>query len=110
MRGRQGGQFSTRHYSRYQKGETSLYLNGAGDDGVLVWDGHGICWTICKQSAPRTRQITTPTPHRSIFYRLDAAPDAQPTNQSTEGNKFCRKILEGKLNYPTAPVSTQLML
>ena len=31
------------------------------------WDGSGISWTICKQSAPRCRLITTPTPHRSIF-------------------------------------------
>ena len=31
------------------------------------WDSSGISWTICKQSAPRSRQITTPTPHRSIF-------------------------------------------
>jgi len=30
-------------------------------------DGSGISWTICKQSAPLSRQITTPTPHRSIF-------------------------------------------
>jgi len=30
-------------------------------------DGSGISWTICKQSAPRSRQITTPTPHHSIF-------------------------------------------
>ena len=30
-------------------------------------DGSGISWTICKQSAPRCRQITTPTPHHSIF-------------------------------------------
>ena len=29
--------------------------------------GSGISWAICKQSAPRSRQITTPTPHRSIF-------------------------------------------
>ena len=29
--------------------------------------GSGIRWTICKQSAPRSRQITTPTPHHSIF-------------------------------------------
>ena len=27
----------------------------------------GISWTICKHSAPRFRQITTPTPHQSIF-------------------------------------------
>ena len=27
----------------------------------------------------RCRQITMLTPHQSIFYRLDALPDAQPT-------------------------------
>ena len=42
-------------------------------------DGSGISWTICKQSAPRSRQITTTTPHHPIFYRLDALSDAQPT-------------------------------
>ena len=31
------------------------------------WDGSGISWTICKQSAPRSRHITTPAPHHSIF-------------------------------------------
>jgi len=36
-------------------------------------------YTICKQSAPRSRQITTPTPHHSNFYRPDAFPDTQPT-------------------------------
>jgi len=30
-------------------------------------NGSGISWTICKQSAPRFRQITTPTPHHAIF-------------------------------------------
>ena len=40
-------------------------------------DGSG---TTYKQSAPRSRQITTPTPHHSIFsYRPDALHDAQPT-------------------------------
>ena len=43
-------------------------------------DGSSISWTICKQSAPRSRQITTPTPHHSNFYRSDALPDAGPTN------------------------------
>ena len=51
--------------SRYQKGKTSLDLNEARDDGVLGCSG--ISWTTCKQSAPRFRQITTPTPHHSIF-------------------------------------------
>jgi len=31
------------------------------------------------QSAPCSRQVTTATPHNSIFYRLDALPDAQPS-------------------------------
>ena len=37
-----------------------------------------IHWTICK-SAPRSRQITTPAPHRWVFYRPDALPVAQST-------------------------------
>ena len=40
--------------------------------------GSGISWDICK-SAPHSRQITTPAPHRSVFYRPDALPAAQPT-------------------------------
>ena len=40
--------------------------------------GSGISWAVCK-SAPRSGQITTPVPHRSVFYRPDALPDAQPT-------------------------------
>ena len=63
--------------SRYQKGKTSLDLNEARDDGVLRCSG--ISWTICKQPAPHSRQITTPTPHHSIFYRPDSLPNTQPT-------------------------------
>ena len=33
--------------------------------------GSGIIWAICK-FAPRSRQITTPAPHQSVFYRPDA--------------------------------------
>jgi len=51
--------------SRYQKGRTSLDWNEARDDGV--WRCIGISWTICRQSALCCRQITTPTPHHSIF-------------------------------------------
>ena len=40
--------------------------------------GSGISWAVCN-SAPRSRQITTPAPHRSVFYRPDALPAAQPT-------------------------------
>jgi len=47
--------------------------------------GSGISWAICK-SAPRYRQITMPTPHHSVFYRLDALPAAQPA-----ALKHCRQ-------------------
>jgi len=67
----------TTSVSWYQKGKTSLDLNEARDDGVLRCSG--ISWTICKQSAPCSRQITTSTLHHSIFYRLDALHDTQPT-------------------------------
>ena len=40
--------------------------------------GSGIRWAICN-SASRSRQITMPEPHRSVFYRPDALPAAQPT-------------------------------
>ena len=57
------GLFSrTTWVSWYQIGKTSLDLNVARDG-----DSSGISWTICKQSAPHSRQITTPTPHHSIF-------------------------------------------
>jgi len=45
--------------------KTSVDLNEARYDGVL--GRSGISWTICKQSAHRSRQITTPTRHHSIF-------------------------------------------
>ena len=54
--------------NRYQKGKTSLDLNDAKEDGVL--GRSGIRWTICKQSAPHSRQITTPTPHQTSFKNL----------------------------------------
>jgi len=40
--------------------------------------GSGTSWAVCK-SAPRSRKITTPAPHCSVFYRPDALPAAQPT-------------------------------
>jgi len=50
-------------------------LNEARDNGFSGCSG--ISWTICKQSAPHSRQITTPTP--SFFYMPDALPEP-PTN------------------------------
>jgi len=40
--------------------------------------GSSISWAICN-SAPRSRQITTPAPRRSVIYRLGALPATQPT-------------------------------
>ena len=46
--------------------------------------GSGISWNICK-SAPRSRQITTPAPHHSVFTgRMPFLPPIQQ-HQSTEG-------------------------
>jgi len=69
----------------HQKCKTSLDINDARDDGVLGCSG--ISWTICKQSAPRSRQITTPASHHSIFTRrmLFLTPNQQC--QSTEDSK-----------------------
>jgi len=40
--------------------------------------GSGIRWDICK-SAPRSRQITVPAPHRSVFLQA-GCPSCHPTN------------------------------
>jgi len=55
----------TTRESQYHKGITSLDLNDTRDDRVLGCNG--ISWIIYKQSAPCSRQITTSTPHHSIF-------------------------------------------
>ena len=44
--------------------------------------GSGISWAICK-SAPRSRQITTPAPHHSVFLTGQMLPKQQC--KSTEG-------------------------
>ena len=40
--------------------------------------GNGISWAICK-SAPRSRQITTPAPHHSVFLQA-GCPSCHPAN------------------------------
>jgi len=68
------GPFSgTTRVSRYQKGKPIWIL--LKQETV---SGSGISWAICKP-APRSRQITMPAPHHSVFYRPDALPAAQPT-------------------------------
>ena len=63
----------TTQVSQYQKGKTNLDFTGARDS---EWQWHQL--GMCK-SAPRSRQITMPAPHHSVFYRPDALPAAQPT-------------------------------
>ena len=50
---------------QYQKCKISLDLNAARDYGI--WGCSGISWAICKQSASRLGQITTPATHDSFF-------------------------------------------
>ena len=52
-----------------------LDFTAAGDDG----GGSGISWTICKLFAPRSRQITMPAPHHSVFLQA-GCPSCHPTN------------------------------
>jgi len=68
------GPFSgTTRVSRYQKGKTNLDFTEARDS---EWQRYQL--GQCK-SAPRSRQITTPVPQHSVFYRPDALPATQPT-------------------------------
>ena len=52
------------------------------------WGGSSISWTTCKSSAPRSRQITTPAPHHSVFCRPHALPDAQPIVSKHSRQRF----------------------
>jgi len=60
-----------------------LDLKEVRDDEVLGCSG--ITWTICKQAAPHSRQITTPTPHHSIFTGQMLFLTSNKQCQSTEG-------------------------
>jgi len=68
------GPFSgTTRVSRYQRGKTNLDLTEARDS-----EWQGISWAICK-SASRSRQITMPAPHHSVFLQA-GCPSCRPTN------------------------------
>ena len=58
--------------SQYQKGKP-VWIK-MRQEMMGFWDGSGISWTICKQSAPRSRQITTPNTSSLNFYRPDVPP------------------------------------
>jgi len=68
------GPFSrTTRVSWYKKDKTNLDFSGARDS---EWQWHQL--GMCK-SAPRSRQITTPAPHHSIFLQA-GCPSCHPTN------------------------------
>jgi len=67
--------------SRHQKGKPFWIL--------LKQEMTGWHWTICKSFAPHSIQITMPVPQYSIFYGLDALPDAQPTVSKHWGHTGC---------------------
>ena len=46
----------------------------------------GISWTICKESAPRSGEITTPAPHHSSFTSRMLFMTPNQERQSTKGN------------------------
>ena len=58
---------------QYRKGKTSPDFTESRD-----MSGSGISWAICK-SAPRSRQITMPAPHHSVFLQA-GCPACCPTN------------------------------
>ena len=82
----------TTQVSRYQKSKTSL------DFTEETVSGSGISWAIWK-SAPRSRQITLPAPHRSVFHRPDALPAAQPTASKQWRQKHWRQRCKQKMAY-----------
>ena len=69
---------------------------------MAIWDGSGISWTICKQSAPCSRQITTSTPNLSVFtgWMLFLTPNQRC--QSTEGESQQLQLLENIIDQSTS--------
>ena len=85
----------TTQVSRYQKCNTNLDFTEARDsESQWHWiilnqetvSGSGISWAVCK-TAPRSRQITMPAPHHSVFYRPDALPRLQCFDNSVKALK-----------------------
>ena len=73
------------HHTHTHNCLTALYPGWPGTRKVKpIWillkqetmSSSGISWAICK-SAPRSRQIITPAPHHSVFYKPDALPAAK---------------------------------
>jgi len=79
-----------------------------------IVSGSGISWAKCK-SAPRSRQITKPAPHHSVFYRPDALSVAQPTSSKHwkhwQGHLACKTAQCNPKHLPLAdPVQPKVTL
>jgi len=96
----------TTRVSRYQKGKITLDFTEARDS---EWQWHQLGHI---KSAPRSRQITMPAPHCSVFYRPYALPVAQPTASKHWGQHnftpkfklylvFCDTNPELSVSFPT---------
>ena len=70
-------------------------------------NGNSISWTICKQSAPRSRQITTLTPHHSIFTGrvLFLAPNQQCQSTEGRGKEEKKRSIKKTTNTTSEPFS-----
>jgi len=68
--------------SWYQKGKTNLDFTEARDS---EWQWHQL--GICK-SAPRSRQITMPAPHHSVFTGRMPFLTPNQQHQSNEGQTY----------------------
>jgi len=69
----------------FQDTQVSQHQKGKPFWSKRQWGGSGISWTMRKSFAPRSRQITTPVPHHSVFTgRIPFLPPNQQ-RQSTEG-------------------------
>ena len=91
--------------SQYQEGKTSRDLNEARDDCFLGCSG--ISWTICKQFAPRFRQITTPTPHHSVFTgRMLFLPPSQQCQSRIQCTVYSRHLFWRGDNFSPKKLTT----
>ena len=75
--------------------------------------GNGISWDICK-SAPRSRQITTPAPHHSVFLHT-GCPSCCPTNsvkalKARKADRKARKIKTSNESVTAVSVATCMVV
>jgi len=75
----------TTQVSRYQKGTVQPIWILLRQETV---SGTGISWAICK-SAPCSRQITMPAPHRSVTYNKTNISSTLPSTKRNQFSSVC---------------------